>query len=82
VLGSPSKEEFAEFAKRVPFDAELFKEFQHYEPLALREKLKSVSDLDNLLDLLGEMFQYLPERRITATQALRHPFFKSVGRQN
>lgn len=37
-----------------------------------------VKDYDNFEDLLLKMLEYLPERRITAREALRHPFFDSV----
>lgn len=78
MLGSPTKEEFDEIAKRVPFDSKLFKEFQHYPSTNYREKFYYIKDIDNLMDLLQKMFQYLPEKRISASDALKHPFFNEV----
>lgn len=37
-----------------------------------------VEDFNNFKDLLLKMLAYLPERRITAGEALKHPFFNSV----
>ena len=37
-----------------------------------------VEDKKNLIDLLGKMLAYLPSKRITAQQALAHPFFKDI----
>jgi len=34
------------------------------------------------LDLLGQMLQYQPEKRITAKNAIKHPFFKSFQNNN
>jgi serine/threonine protein kinase len=34
------------------------------------------------MDLLGKMFKYLPEERITAKEALKHPFFNNVKLPN
>ncbi len=56
----------------------MFKEFQNFPAIDLRSKFYYIKDIDNLMDLLGKMFKYLPEQRITATDALKHPFFKDV----
>jgi len=34
--------------------------------------------LDNLIDLLDRIFKYIPSERITAKDAMNHPFFKDV----
>lgn len=39
---------------------------------------KSVSDRNNMIDLLGKMLAYLPEKRITAKAAMEHPFFAEL----
>ncbi len=41
-----------------------------------------VSDRKNLIDLLLKMFAYLPHKRITAEQAMNHPFFKGINKLN
>ena len=73
-----TEEEIEEYTKKVPFDPKLFQEFGHYQPIDLSKKFYYVKDLENLMDLLARMFQYLPDRRITAAEALQHPFFKDV----
>jgi len=65
----------------VPFNAKLFKEFKTYKPTNLKEKFFYIKDIDNLMDLLAKMFQYLPENRISASDALNHPFFDDVRDQ-
>lgn len=39
-----------------------------------------VEDRVNFIDLLLKMFCYVPSKRITAAQALKHPFFKGIGK--
>jgi serine/threonine protein kinase len=36
---------------------------------------KSVTNKNQFIDLLLKMLTYLPEKRITAEQALEHPYF-------
>lgn len=83
VLGSPSKEEYEELSKRVPYDPKLFEDFPRY-PRNIEKfmsKFHYIKDADNLQDLLQKMFEYLPERRITASEALAHPFFDNVRKK-
>lgn len=78
-LGSPTAEQFQEYAKMVPFDAKLFNDFKTYaRPNISSEFSNSIKDIDNFLDLMYKMFEYIPSKRITATEALKHPFFKDV----
>jgi serine/threonine protein kinase len=37
-----------------------------------------VKDYENFEDLLIKMLHYLPERRISAADAMKHPFFNDV----
>eukprot|EP01017_Pseudomicrothorax_dubius_P025858 TRINITY_DN2837_c0_g1_i4.p1 TRINITY_DN2837_c0_g1~~TRINITY_DN2837_c0_g1_i4.p1 ORF type:complete len:218 (+),score=46.91 TRINITY_DN2837_c0_g1_i4:114-767(+) len=78
VLGSPKQEDLNELKGRVPFDSSLLDEFRAYPRQNLREKFFYISDFDNLVNLLDSMFEYIPERRITAAAALSHPFFADV----
>jgi cyclin-dependent kinase 2 len=78
VMGSMKPEETAEYMKRVPFEPELFKEFGSFERVNLREKFHMVKEYENFEDLLLKMLHYLPERRITAADAMKHPFFNDV----
>jgi len=45
---------------------------------SLRSKFYYIKDMDNLLDILEKMFNYLPEKRISAKDSLKHPFFKGM----
>ena len=80
MIGSPSEAEYTQFSRRVPFDPKLFNDF----PVVNRSKedfgrqFVNFSDHENLLDLLYKTFQYLPEKRITATEAIQHPFFDEI----
>jgi serine/threonine protein kinase len=82
-IGSPTEAEYDELAKKVPFDPKLFKEFPTVPKSAEnKEKFTKlfyiIKDRQNLLDLLNRMFTYLPEERITAKEAIAHPFFDAV----
>lgn len=79
ILGSPSKEVLDYWSTLVPFNKDIFKSFLAYQKTDIRNKFKRIEDLDNLMDLLGKMFFYIPEKRIEAKEAMNHPFFKTVG---
>lgn len=74
-MGSPTKEEFDTFATKVPFDKKIFDEFQSYERQDLRKMFYYIKDIDNLMDLICKCLKYIPESRISAEEALNHPFF-------
>lgn len=78
VLGSLSAEEQKEYKQRVPFDPSLFDSFGNFKPVNLKDYFRCVSDRTNFLDLLLKMLAYLPEKRITAKEALSHEFFKDL----
>ena len=80
VLGSPNEEELKELSKRVPFDAKIFSEFKNIKGQILKKKFATgvFDDMEQFLDLLTKMLKYLPEKRITASKALQHPFFKDL----
>lgn len=50
-------------------------EFKKYPRTPLRQLFSAASD--DALDLLERMFIYDPQRRITALDALKHPYFKN-----
>jgi len=78
VLGSPTQEEYDELSMMVPFDPKIFKEFKFYKRQTFKDKFYYIQDYENLMDLLLKMFAYIPSQRITAAEALNHPFFKDV----
>ncbi len=65
----------------VPFDPKIFKEFKHYklQTAFFEEQFSYIKDYKNLMDLLLKMFNYIPSKRITAEEALQHPFFAEVA---
>jgi len=79
-LGSPSATEFDEYSMMVPFDPKIFQEFKAYKRQSFKDKFYYIKDYDNLMDLLMKMFDYIPSKRITAAEALKHPFFKDVAK--
>ena len=81
VIGSPSKEEYDKLSMMVPFDPKIFNEFKTYKKSSFKDKFHYINDYDNLMDLLSKMFAYVPDDRITAEEALEHPFFKDVHTQ-
>ena len=78
VFGSPTQNEYEEYSMIVPFDPKIFNEFKSYKRQSFKEKFYYIKDYDNLMDLLIKMFEYNPSKRITAVEALDHPFFKDV----
>lgn len=70
----------------VPFDPSLFKEFptiQKDNNLIAKFALMfdGVVDKENLVNLLLRCFSYVPQERITASQALAHPFFDDTRKE-
>jgi len=63
----------------VHFDHSLFIEFKNYKPIDLKRMFVGIKDLDYLLDLLKKMFDFVPEKRISASDALKHPFFRDMN---
>lgn len=64
-----------EYRGKVPFDAELLKQFEGYARQNLDEMFHMVSDKKNFIDLLLKMLCLSPSKRIKADEALKHPFF-------
>lgn len=75
-MGSLSPHEKKEFKSMVVFDASLLDTFSEYKRKNLAEIFSMVEDRKNLIDLLEKMLAYLPSKRISAEEAMKHPFFK------
>lgn len=79
ILGSPSKEDLDGYTKQVPYDSSLFKEFKNFRPVSIRDRFSYIKDIDDLVDLLLKMLQFQFCNRISAADALKHPFFADVA---
>lgn len=75
-MGSFSPTEVKEFQSKVVFDSKLFDSFPNNKRKNLVDVFHMVEDKKNFIDLLSKMLAYLPSKRITAEQAMAHPFFK------
>jgi serine/threonine protein kinase len=62
----------------VPFDSALFKQFEGFPRANLDSVFNMVEDRKNFIDLFLKMLNFLPSKRITAQEALDHPFFKGL----
>ena len=77
-IGEETKEEYEKLSKKVPFNAGFFKDFKDYPKKDLKYKLRHIKDLKNFENLINKMLKYIPEERITAEEALKHPFFRNI----
>ena len=77
-MGGFTPQEAKEYKSQVVFDATLFDSFPTNKRKNLTDIFYMVEDKKNLIDLLSKMLAYLPSKRITAQQAMAHPFFKDV----
>lgn len=79
VMGSPDENEWKQIKAKVPFDANLFQYFPVEKGANLNELFARMGkDLPAFLDLLHKMLKVIPNQRITACEALKHPFFDEV----
>jgi len=71
VLGTPAEEDW-------PSDTDVMREnFAHHRPRDLGELVPEIET--EALDLLQKMLHFDPKQRITARQALAHPYFSDQG---
>jgi serine/threonine protein kinase len=75
VMGTPSDDVLARFASQQAIRWMKFQPFREATPIA--SLIPSVDDPD-AIDLLTRMFTLDPEARITAEDALRHPYFAAL----
>lgn len=79
-IGSFTPREEKILEKRVPIKRNVYKKLTEieFDKVGLEEIFCMVVDYDDFENLLLRMLRYLPEERITAEEALKHPFFNSV----
>ena len=73
VIGTPSAEEI----KRCPDQAQTYLKALPYKPKVDLAKVYEGAD-PLAVDLLNRMLRFLPEDRITAADAIRHPYLDAV----
>lgn len=83
MIGTPSASDYELLAEQVPFDRKLFNEFpviprDIHTMARLYAMFDGVADKESLVNLLLRCFSYVPEHRITASQALQHPYFDDI----
>lgn len=76
VLGSFTTQEVNEYKSQVPFESSIFKQFEGYEKKNLSKVFSMVEDRKNFIDLIEKMLNFSPSKRITAQEAMKHPFFR------
>lgn len=72
LLGSPSEQIWPGFSKLPNAKNIRFSQYQPYN--YLRKKVGPITEL--CFDLLNAMLTYYPKKRITAAEALKHPYWR------
>jgi serine/threonine protein kinase len=75
VLGTPSPELLAQFQKHASSAMDF--NFHKTKGIGLERKIDRVVSKD-CIDLMKKMLAYNPSERITAKQAIKHPYFKEL----
>ena len=73
MLGTPNVEKIPVYQT---FSGWKEEKWENYDPVPWKELCPSLDDKG--IDLLSKLLDYDPEKRINATQALEHPFFKDI----
>jgi len=73
ILGTPDVKKLPMYEKLPGWKEE---KWEVFEPKNLKEILPNLDD--NGIDLLKKLLEYDPEKRISAADALEHPFFKDL----
>lgn len=74
LLGTPNEKVWPEVAKLPNWH-----EYPQWEPKKLSEAVAGLEESG--VDLLDRMLQYAPEKRISAKQALKHPYFNDLNKE-
>ena len=71
-MGKPNEETWPGITQNSKFSAV---QWPNHDPYNLRDLIQEDQIDDQGMDLLKKMLEYEPSRRITAKQALQHPYF-------
>eukprot|EP00727_Mastigamoeba_balamuthi_P009375 m51a1_g506 putative cmgc rck mak protein kinase (937) ;mRNA; f:291979-295742 len=74
VLGAPTA---ATWPEGLRLAASMGLKFPNVAPTSLRELIPNASE--DAIDLMTKLMRYDPNKRLTAAQALQHPFFQGAG---
>ncbi|KAG6866258.1 negative regulator of the PHO system [Blastosporella zonata] len=75
IIGTPTDEQFAKMAKDSP-EIQI-KQYQRYPKMALHQVLPKASR--EAIDLLDRLLRFDPTERLTANEALSHPYFTNTA---
>jgi cyclin-dependent kinase len=76
VLGTPDIKQLPMYEKYPGWKEE---KWEIYKPMNLKEFLPNLDD--NGMDLLKKLLEYDPDKRISAADAVEHPFFKDLDQK-
>ncbi|MBN3300703.1 CDK17 kinase, partial [Amia calva] len=81
ILGTPTEETWTGISTSEEFKSYNFPRY-HAEPLVNHAPRHASDWIDSDgLDLLSKLLQFEAKKRVTAEEALRHPYFRSLGEQ-
>lgn len=79
-LGPFTAKEKEIYQSRIPFDKKLIDDIDQGRKMKRLEDLKGVEEKERevVTNLVRKMMAYIPEERVTAEEAMGHPFFDDV----
>ena len=83
IIGGLKKSDLAYFAQQSQFKSETLKKFPKFkrDKKTIEGWFAHFNDSKNAFDLVMELLELVPDKRVSAAEALEHPFFASVKEQ-